>query len=277
MVTKFLDLIVLGYPQILALGAGVAALAGFWLTILKIRDARRRIRRQDFDHNEHERRIYPATNEEVMRYGRDRFYKERVDAHNREVRERDRRRAEESRRASSGGQASCFAAGTKIRTLDGPRCIESLKVGDHVSAFCEATGECVQRPVRRHDAHSAARIWLVTIAGATGPIATTGAHLFLTGSGWRRARQLRSGDILRTSKGWQSVKAVQVTERAAQVYNLVIEDALTFFADGVVVHSFAHFRTLRTWLHRIGLGFRRVGGKKSSTSTRSPAVATARG
>jgi Pretoxin HINT domain len=204
---------------------------------------------------------------------KNRAYKAKMDAHNREVRERDQRRAEEARKMSSGGQSSCFSAGTKVTTPEGPRCIESLMVGDTVSAFCESTREFVQRPVRRHAAHSAARIWQITISGAAAPIATTGTHLFLTRRGWRRAKRLRIGDELYTRVGWQSIETVKKTERVEPVYNLVVEEALTFVADGVVVHSFAHFRALRSCLHRVILGVNRVGSKKPATLSSSASAA----
>ena len=42
---------------------------------------------------------------------------------------------------------SCFAAGTPIRTLEGPRPIESLRTGDQVLSQDVATGALAFRPV----------------------------------------------------------------------------------------------------------------------------------
>ncbi len=136
-------------------------------------------------------------------------------------------------------------------TASGLRGIESLAVGDGVSAFCSATGHLVERKIEKHVAHSAACIWEISILDANASIATTGCHLFLTRRGWKRTRQLRAGEELRTNLGWGKIQTVQMTTRIEPVYNLIVEGQLTFFAEGVVAHSFAYFRALRTWLHRL--------------------------
>ena len=179
-----------------------------------------------------------------------RAYKARQDAHNQEVRERERRQAEEARRLSSGGGSSCFAGGTMIKTVKGERPIETLSAGDEVLAYSPQAGEFVPRPVRQLKSHAAARIWEVNIEGTDSPLRTTGLHVFLTECGWRRARQLRPGMKLQTESGWRQVASIQKTEISEPVFNLVVEDLLTFVAGGVVAHSFAHLRRLRAWLHR---------------------------
>ncbi len=198
----------------------------------------------------------------------DRAHKERMDAHHREVQDRNTRLADQQRVANqkhhdeqvrrihgqSGG--GCFAAGTGIMTASGLRRIESLAVGDEVSALCSASGQIVERQIDRYVAHSAERIWEISILDANHPIGTTGCHLFLTGRGWKRTRQLKAGDALRANTGWAKIRSVQMTTRIEPVYNLVVDGELTFIADGVVAHSFAYFRTLRTWVHRRKLRLR---------------------
>jgi hypothetical protein len=143
-------------------------------------------------------------------------------------------------------------------TAAGLRRIDALDQGDDVYAFCDATNQIVERKIEKHVVHSAARIWEILILDADQPIGTTGCHLFLTRRGWKRTRQLRPGDFLHTGDGWAKIQSVQVTTRIEPVYNLIVDGDLTFIADGVVAHSFAYFRVLRTWLHRRKRSFRNL-------------------
>lgn len=199
------------------------------------------------------------TDEEYRRQeaAKARAHKEKMDAHHEEVRNREAQRAAEKRKADQqfadrmSGQPTCFAAGTAIMTPTGMRRIETLVVDDEVSAFCGATGSLVKRQIRKQVAHTAAPIWEISILDGEQPLGTTGCHLFLTKRGWKRTRQLRPGECVRTNQGWARIQSISRTTRIEPVYNLIVDDLLTYVANGVVAHSFAYLRLPRTWLHRL--------------------------
>ena len=189
-------------------------------------------------------------------------YKRQQDEYNHAMRERNEQRAKEQKekdqqfyddmgRAIRGEQPRCFVAGTMVSTPSGRRKIEALRTGETVYAFCSKTGEMVERPIKRHVVHRPGRVWQITTSETPQPIGTTGCHVFLTEQGWKRARQLRSGDRLRTETGWAQVEAAHLTSSVEPLYNLVVAGEFNFVANGAIAHSFAYFRVLRTFLHRI--------------------------
>ena len=85
---------------------------------------------------------------------------------------------------------SCFAAGTPVWTIDGPRPIERIAIGDLVLAQNAETGELAFKPVLRTTIGSP--IELVTVKAGEDTIQCTGGHAFwVPGSGWTHAAQAR--------------------------------------------------------------------------------------
>ncbi len=210
---------------------------------------------------EHRRRSEAdPTNRVAKRYSDEREREHQRSAREME-RERDQRSAREravthaasSRQMEGGG--GCFAQETEILTPQGPREIATLTRGDHVLGFDDTFGYTVRKVERRSD-HGAVRIWEIGVSHLSRYISTTKSHLFLTDLGWKRSRHLQSGDLLRTPNGWAEVDSVCETDRFEPVHNLVVEKSLSYFADGVVVHCFSHFRHVRTWLHHLELQMR---------------------
>ncbi len=143
---------------------------------------------------------------------------------------------------------SCFVAGTLVSTPDGPRPIESLRVGDLVWSYALAEGRPVARPlIAIHTAlvREARRVALddgQVIRGVTPehPVFSPTTRLYFPVS------RLREGDSVATYREGAehalatvaSVVATEVPTPTIQVFNLSVggEDQ-NYFADGVLVHN----------------------------------------
>jgi hypothetical protein len=123
---------------------------------------------------------------------------------------------------------SCFAAGTPVRTRDGRKPIESVLVGDQVLAQDVATGSLGFHPVTvvHHNAPSAT----IRLALDNGDALTASIYhrFWRAGIGWKMARELRPGDILRTFTGLARIVSAKPGP-VVPVYNLDVAGARTFF------------------------------------------------
>ncbi|MDZ4684690.1 MAG: polymorphic toxin-type HINT domain-containing protein, partial [Planctomycetaceae bacterium] len=130
---------------------------------------------------------------------------------------------------------SCLPAGTPIHTELGPKPIETIQIGDRVLAKDIDTGELAYRPVLRTTVRSPQP--LVKLSFRTETIqATRGHHFWVSGQGWRMARELRPGDRLHGLHGTVSVTDTATGDTAA-VYNLVVDRANTYFVGDALVLS----------------------------------------
>ena len=103
-------------------------------------------------------------------------------------------------------QRICFVAGTLVRTLEGYRPIEDIRVGDLVLAWNENTGELGYRRVTNTFILTARAIWKITYEDGT-VVETSWNHPFyIDGRGWVMAKDLRVGD--------RSITAASIRERA---------------------------------------------------------------
>ncbi len=122
---------------------------------------------------------------------------------------------------------SCFLAGTPVWTETGPKPIEQVKVGERVLSQDPETGElsycfvldATVRPpskmLRVHIGHD--EIW------------STRGHLFwVSGKGWRMAKQLEVGDQIHSVRGVYPVTAVK-DGPSAEAHNLVVDRFHTYF------------------------------------------------
>jgi len=92
---------------------------------------------------------------------------------------------------------SYFGAGTLVRTLEGKRPIESLRYGDQVLTQNTATGVLGFQPVVTVYHNPPNATYRIDLGGES--IVATGIHRFWkAGVGWVMARDLKSGDRLRT-------------------------------------------------------------------------------
>ncbi|WP_165226160.1 polymorphic toxin-type HINT domain-containing protein [Aquisphaera insulae] len=132
---------------------------------------------------------------------------------------------------------SCFAGGTPVRTIDGPRPIETIAVGDMVLSQDTVTGSISFRPVAAVHHNDPAPTLRLRIGGET--ITATGIHRFWkAGHGWTMARELKPGDRVRMVGASAVVESVE-PDTIQPVYNLEIEGNSDFFVGqrGALVHD----------------------------------------
>ena len=133
---------------------------------------------------------------------------------------------------------SCFGAGTPVRTVDGTRPIESLRVGDLVLTQSTDAGALAYQAVVTAYHNPPSPTLRVKLEEADAVVAT-GIHRFWkAGRGWVMARDLKVGDPVRTLGGIAPVEAVEA-DKIQLVYNLDVADDADFFAGrlGALVHD----------------------------------------
>jgi hypothetical protein len=132
---------------------------------------------------------------------------------------------------------SCFAAGTPVWTLAGPRPIESIAVGDQVLSQDPRTGALSYCPVVDTFHNKPNQVFKVDLRKDA--IKATGIHRFWkAGRGWVMARDLKPGDVVRALGGVATVQSVEPAG-VEPVYNLKVLQAESFFAggSGLLVHD----------------------------------------
>ncbi len=135
---------------------------------------------------------------------------------------------------------SCFGKGTPVRTLAGPRPIETIKVGDLVLTQDTIGGKLGYRPVVMVHHNPPSPTFQVDLGGA--PVVTSPSHRFwVAGRGWVMARDLKVGDPVRTLGGVSRVAKIE--EGSVQpVFNLDVEGDSDFFVGGAA--ALVHDNTL---------------------------------
>jgi len=131
----------------------------------------------------------------------------------------------------------CFARGTKVWTSSGQMPIENVQIGDRVLSQSPLSGELAFKPVIDITLGHQPFIELTTTDKET--IVPTGGHTFwVSGVGWRLARELKMGDRLHTVSGWSEIESIKPVE-AGETHNLVVADFDTYFVGDsrVLVHD----------------------------------------
>jgi Pretoxin HINT domain len=138
------------------------------------------------------------------------------------------------------GRRSCFGAGTPVRTIAGPRAIETLQVGDRVLTQDTTTGRLGYRPILTVHRNPPSPTFRIKLQGE--PIVASPFHRFwVAGQGWVMARDLRAGDPIRTLGGVAPVESIEA-DAVQLVYNLDVADDADFFAGNVT--ALVHDNTL---------------------------------
>jgi hypothetical protein len=125
------------------------------------------------------------------------------------------------------GTNSCFPAGTMIMTIQGPRPIEELRVGDRVLSQEIGTGELAYRPIQTTTLRPATPVLKVAFADQA-ILVTPGHPFWVNGLGWRSAKHLLPGMPLHSLDGSMTVESVEAV-RATEVYNLVVSEFHNYF------------------------------------------------
>jgi tetratricopeptide (TPR) repeat protein len=140
---------------------------------------------------------------------------------------------------ASRPHSACFAAGTLVQTIDGPRAIDSIQIGDRVLSENTSTGLLVFQPVLATHRNDPSPTLRIAVDGET--IVATGIHRFWKpGKGWIMARDLRAGDRLRVVGGVVAIQSIEA-DATQPVYNLDVADNRDFFvgSKGLLVHDFS--------------------------------------
>jgi hypothetical protein len=135
--------------------------------------------------------------------------------------------------------SACFAAGTPVQTIDGPKPIEELQVGDRVLSQNTATGALSFQPVMLIHHNPPSPTLKLRLGGET--IVATGIHRFWkAGKGWTMARDLKPGDVVRDIGGTSKLESVE-PGKVEPVYNLDVAQNRNFFIGkpGHLVYDFS--------------------------------------
>ena len=134
--------------------------------------------------------------------------------------------------------AECLVAGTPVWTASGLQSVEKIKVGDIVLSQDSETGELALKPVLRTTIRP--RGQTVKFTAGQESFEASGGHVFwVSGDGWRKASELRSGMVLHACGGPARVTSVE-QGRVAETYNLVVADFSTYFVgqQKILSHDF---------------------------------------
>ena len=112
--------------------------------------------------------------------------------------------------------------GTLVWTVTGTLPIEEIRPGDWVLAQDVDTGELAYKPVEHITKGPPLELMEIRAGGET--IRSTLGHLFwVSGTGWRMAKELKAGDHLRTTKGTLLVESAEQAGEAG-CHNLIVQD-----------------------------------------------------
>jgi hypothetical protein len=123
---------------------------------------------------------------------------------------------------------SCFVAGTLVRTLEGRRPIETVRVGDRVLTQDAQDGSLSFQPVMVVHHNAPAETIQVRLDSQETITASTYHRFWRIGGGWAMARELKTGDALRTLNGGARVTSLDPGP-VAPVFNLDVAQTRTFF------------------------------------------------
>ena len=134
---------------------------------------------------------------------------------------------------------SCFSAGTPVQTIDGPKAIETLQIGDRVLSQNTTSGALSFQPVMAVHHNPPSPTLKLRLGDEL--IVATGIHRFWkAGKGWVMARDLKPGDIVRTLGGTTRLESVEPGP-VGPVFNLDVAESRNFFVgkQGCLVYDFS--------------------------------------
>ncbi|HEY3391930.1 MAG TPA: polymorphic toxin-type HINT domain-containing protein, partial [Lacipirellulaceae bacterium] len=134
-------------------------------------------------------------------------------------------------------RCECFAAGTPVWTKTGQQPIETLEIGDLVLAQNVDTGELAYKPVLVRTIRPPSPILKISFGGEE-LRATRGHPFWVSGVGWRMAKEVASGAVLHCVTCAPRIEAIEPAGEA-RAYNLVVADFNTYFVgdSGILVHD----------------------------------------
>ena len=135
----------------------------------------------------------------------------------------------------------CFVAGTKVKTENGFKNIEDIKIGEKVYSFNLDNNEIELKEVLELIHSSAKDTYKMTIGGKT--VEMTSKHqVYIVDKGWTRAYNIKIGDMMLSASG-DKVKITNIEHikynEPIDTYNLTVEDNSNYFVTDiqVLVHN----------------------------------------
>jgi hypothetical protein len=132
---------------------------------------------------------------------------------------------------------SCFVAGTGVWTPNGQTPNEQLRAGDLVLSQDVRTGELAYKPVTATTVRSPSPLVELDVGGAT-IRATRGHPFWVSGIGWKMAKELVPGEWLHTAAGAAPIDDIR-SAPAEKCYNLVVAHNDNYFVSDarLLVHD----------------------------------------
>lgn len=152
-------------------------------------------------------------------------------------------------RKGGGGSAGCFPGTSLLMTEFGTKTVTSAQRGDSVLSFNDNTYSMMNATV--YKCLSFGLRSTLMIVTSSGTLTTTFYHPLYTKVGWKIAGRLEKSDNVAI---WDSVeqrlvftRVIEVTDgKERETFKIVTTGPSTFVVDGFLVHSFSHFRSLRS-------------------------------
>ena len=144
---------------------------------------------------------------------------------------------------------ACFVAGTKVKTEDGFKNIEDIKIGDMVYSYNLNTNQLELNEVTDAIISQTIETYLVTIDKKTFEV-TPRHELYIIDKGWVRAYDLNVNDKLLDVNGKQvSISKIEYKkyDKPIKTYNLTIEGNHNYFVTDIQV--LVHNKGSDTWTY----------------------------
>ena len=158
-----------------------------------------------------------------------------------------------------GGGSQCFPAGTMVLTPNGYCDIAELKKGDVVSSVDVGSTDIHSRSILKAVSHGLTKLWSLRLDNGT-VLRTTKGHSFYSEGRWKKVSRIEVGDTVCfvNSSGlleYRRILESAATDEKEKVFNIIVEENFNFVVEGVVAHSFTHFRSSRqiVWRYRASI------------------------
>lgn len=125
------------------------------------------------------------------------------------------------------GQISCFAAGTPVWAETGAVAIERVRRGDRVLSQDPLTGEMKYQLVLGTTIRPAASTLQIRV-GEDMVVTTLGHPFWVSGAGWKMAKELVEGDLLHGVRGGVAIDSID-DGPPVETYNLVVAESSNYF------------------------------------------------
>ncbi len=128
-------------------------------------------------------------------------------------------------------RCECLVKGTLVQTATGLKPVDEIHAGELVLSQEIQSGELSLKPVCAPTRRPAGDVMTIAFAESDAGVvqATPGHGWFVSGSGWVRTKNLKTGMRIHTATGNVEVESVSLNEKAEITYNLIVADNHTYF------------------------------------------------